>query len=349
MKNSLLNPKTPCNNLLYNILTIIICISSINNIFAQGGVAINTTGAAADPSSQLDINASDKGILIPRLTTAQKNAITNPANGLIIYLTDSVTGLYYYDVNKWKLVGNNASDNLGNHTATQSLNMNNFNILNVASPTNINDAVNVQNIQEGSLVYANSSGSNNNYIINLSPAPTTYTTGMVINFKASFNNTGAVTVNVNGLGNIPVKKNYNNDLAAGDIKTNQLVSIMYDGNNFQMLSQLGNTTNSVTYENFVPVTCVGPKTSVTWGDFYPTAAAAGYLLKNCVPRKISGQSSDWGWVYLGMASSGCGGGSYAGTFSPSPSDTWTTTIYSYGSNMYWFIIYNKTVDILCFK
>ncbi|WP_152558146.1 hypothetical protein [Altibacter lentus] len=50
-------------------------------------VGIGTT--APDPSSALDITATDKGILTPRMTTAQRNSIANPANGLMIYNTDS--------------------------------------------------------------------------------------------------------------------------------------------------------------------------------------------------------------------------------------------------------------------
>ena len=50
-------------------------------------VGIGTT--SPDASSALDVFATDKGVLIPRLTAAQRNAIPNPANGLIVYNTDS--------------------------------------------------------------------------------------------------------------------------------------------------------------------------------------------------------------------------------------------------------------------
>ena len=42
---------------------------------AQQSVAINTDGTIADNSALLDIKSNSKGILIPRLTTAQKTAI----------------------------------------------------------------------------------------------------------------------------------------------------------------------------------------------------------------------------------------------------------------------------------
>jgi len=63
-------------------------------VFGQG-VALNTTGATADTSAMLDVASTTKGLLPPRMTTAQKNVISGPATGLVIYQTDSVTGLYY--------------------------------------------------------------------------------------------------------------------------------------------------------------------------------------------------------------------------------------------------------------
>jgi len=331
------------------ILQTMLLIFISNVLFSQTGVSINNSGLPADLSAQLDISSADKGVLIPRLTTAQKNAITNPADGLIIYQTDSVTGIYYYDVNKWVLTGSNAGDNLGNHTASQSLDMNNNTVTNVASPVNLTDAANAGDIQAGSLIFATSTGSSNNYLISLSPSPSTYTTGMTVNFKAAFENTGAISVNVNGLGNIPVKKNFNIDIEAGDIKLNQVVSIMYDGTNFQMLSQLGKVSGGLTSEVFSPSTCVSPaKTSVTWGDFYPAAAASGYELKNCYARSYYG-SDPSGWITLGMSTSGCSGGSSAGNKYPTSSSTWSTVMHTNAQNMYWFAVYGRVAEIVCFK
>jgi hypothetical protein len=65
-------------------------------------VAINTNGAAANASAILDVSSTNKGLLLPRLTKAQKNAIATPAAGLLVYQTspDSV-GFHYYDGTKW--------------------------------------------------------------------------------------------------------------------------------------------------------------------------------------------------------------------------------------------------------
>ena len=60
-------------------------------------VAINTDGAAPDESAMLDINSTDndKGLLIPRMEQTQREAISNPATGLLVYQTNGTAGFYY--------------------------------------------------------------------------------------------------------------------------------------------------------------------------------------------------------------------------------------------------------------
>jgi trimeric autotransporter adhesin len=59
------------------------------------GVAINSSGAEPDPSAMLDISAADKGILIPRMTMAERNAISSPQTGLLVFQSDNTPGFYY--------------------------------------------------------------------------------------------------------------------------------------------------------------------------------------------------------------------------------------------------------------
>lgn len=92
--------------------------------------------------------------------------------------------------------------------------------------------------QKNAEKYAADAGANDTYAITLSPVPTSYATGMVVHFKANTANTGACTLNVNSLGAKTIKRDYNVDLDTGDILANQLVSVIYDGTNFQMISPL---------------------------------------------------------------------------------------------------------------
>ncbi len=57
-------------------------------LFAQN-IGINSTGALPDSSALLDMTSTSKGVLTPRMTTTQRNAITLPANGLLLYNTTS--------------------------------------------------------------------------------------------------------------------------------------------------------------------------------------------------------------------------------------------------------------------
>ena len=62
-------------------------------------VAINTNGATADASAMLDVSSSVKGMLVPRMTTAQKIAITTPATGLLVFDLDLNNFCYYNGAN----------------------------------------------------------------------------------------------------------------------------------------------------------------------------------------------------------------------------------------------------------
>ncbi len=64
-------------------------------VIAQNNVAINATGALPHSSAALDISADDKGILIPRMTAVQRIAIVSPADGLMVYDTDTMCVLVY--------------------------------------------------------------------------------------------------------------------------------------------------------------------------------------------------------------------------------------------------------------
>lgn len=89
------------------------------------GIAVNNDGTDPDLSAILDVKSTTKGLLLPRMTLAQRNAIASPAQGLIIYQTNGVTGYYFYD-SGWKSV----ADHLGNHIATQDIQLNNNSINN---------------------------------------------------------------------------------------------------------------------------------------------------------------------------------------------------------------------------
>lgn len=89
-----------------------------NTFPSSGSVGIGTT--SPNSSSLLDMTSTTKGMLTPRMTKAQRDAISSPATGLMIYQTDNTAGFYYYAgifSGGWKPVGG-AATNLGNLTTT---------------------------------------------------------------------------------------------------------------------------------------------------------------------------------------------------------------------------------------
>ena len=71
-------------------------------------VGINTDGSAPHSSAMLDVKSTSGGILIPRMTEAQRDAINSPATGLLVYQTTSPAGFYYFDGSSWELIGGSA-------------------------------------------------------------------------------------------------------------------------------------------------------------------------------------------------------------------------------------------------
>ena len=91
------------------IIIIIICSFCvfIQNTNAQN-VGINSDGSAPDGSAMLHIKSTSRGLLIPRMTQVQRDAIGTPATGLMIYQTNGTTGFYYYDGSSWTIIGGSA-------------------------------------------------------------------------------------------------------------------------------------------------------------------------------------------------------------------------------------------------
>src|SRR5690242_6284904 len=107
----------------------IMAVAQTSNLFAQnifpssGAAGIGTT--TPDASSLLEIKSTSKGILIPRMTQTQRNAITSPATGLLIYQTDKTPGFYYYSGTAWTAVSvKGPNKSLSNLTAPTAVNTN---------------------------------------------------------------------------------------------------------------------------------------------------------------------------------------------------------------------------------
>ena len=85
---------------IYAILTVGLLLGSASVFAQKDNVGIGTT--SPDASAVLDIQSSNKGLLIPRMSLEQRKSVNRPATGLMIYQTDEKAGFYFYNGDDWK-------------------------------------------------------------------------------------------------------------------------------------------------------------------------------------------------------------------------------------------------------
>ena len=67
--------------------------SQTNTFPSSGSAGIGTL--APNASSLLDVTSTSKGVLMPRMTKAQRDLIATPATGLMIFQTNQTPGFYW--------------------------------------------------------------------------------------------------------------------------------------------------------------------------------------------------------------------------------------------------------------
>jgi hypothetical protein len=91
----------PMKSFFHGLICLFLMLGTVPAI-AQIGIGTKTPA----PSAALEVTSStnNKGILIPRVTATQKDAIASPAQGLLVYQTTAPIGFYYYTGTSWKLM-----------------------------------------------------------------------------------------------------------------------------------------------------------------------------------------------------------------------------------------------------
>ncbi|KAF0198565.1 MAG: HepHag repeat-containing protein [Bacteroidetes bacterium] len=219
------------------ILLIITLISS--GLSAQ--VAVNTDGSLPDNSSMLDVKSTTQGLLVPRMTSAQRIAIVSPAEGLMVY--DLTTGSFWFikqsvwteladksnglwQVNGSNLFYNSGNVGIGDSDPAAALTVGNGDKFQVQASdgdvTFTDDEASI-NFPESAgtnspMIYMFSGGTNNQNRMILAHSPAYSNTGLRYNDLSDlfqFVSNGTVGVNVNPSGAIGINTNavsYNFDV-----------------------------------------------------------------------------------------------------------------------------------------
>jgi len=107
---------------------------------ANAQVGINADGSNPDASAILDVSSTDKGIIIPRMSSTTRENISNPANSLMVF--DSTTNsFWFYDQNQWSEI---RSDNqpITAEDLSEEVPMPDFSCSALVSTTNAGDNAN---------------------------------------------------------------------------------------------------------------------------------------------------------------------------------------------------------------
>ncbi len=114
---------------------------------AQTGVSISNTNADPHNSAMLDVQSTDKGVLIPRVAltgTTDATTIVSPAVSLMVYNTATVSdvtpGFYYYNGTAWTAIGGSSATPTLSSVLNEGNSAGDTKITNLADPTNAQDA-----------------------------------------------------------------------------------------------------------------------------------------------------------------------------------------------------------------
>lgn len=145
--------------------------------------------------------------------------------------------------------------------------------------------------------YAVATGTANEYIATLTPALSSYAEGVSLRLKINVENTGASTVNVNGLGAKSIKKSNGSAVSSGNLKLGSVYTFAYDGTSFILQGEGGEYGTAVagdvltgktigTENGIVSGTLVLNKLVATPGDSTFIASTAEVVISNAAFVKV---------------------------------------------------------------
>ncbi len=264
------------------IIFILLTFLFVKFTHAQVGIGTNSPSSSAI----LELSSTSKGFLPPRMSESEKNAISSPVAGLMIYQVNNSPGLYYYTGSAWTgpltvsdLTGYLKAD--GSVTATGDLNMGGQKITNVATPTSLTDAANKSYVDglSGGLTWKES-------VVNLvSSAPSTPATGSRYILTASWGGGSTNQIATYSGSTWSFSTPSNRDAVFATVPSNGYV---YNGTtwnqfnsstNYTFSTGLTNTSNTITLATAGVATANLADGSVTAAKLNSMSATSGQVLR----------------------------------------------------------------------
>ena len=146
----------------------------------------------------------------------------------------------------------------GQSTPTANIGLGTYKIVNLGAGTVASDAARLDQVQGGAATFITVTGTDT-LTGTVSPALSAYATGNQFSFLVANTNTGAVTINVDGIGSKAITRTGTTALVAGDMVAGQAVEIIYDGTRFQLVN--GNSFTNLKVSGTLGVTGVATFTA----------------------------------------------------------------------------------------
>jgi len=165
------------------------------------------------------------------------------------------------------------------------------------SPSDFDLTQAVKAVRCGRLNYMVDTGPVNQMVVTPLLPLTAYTEGFPVRVKVGNTNTGPVTLNVSGLGNVSIKKANGAAVASGDLIKGMVLDVVYDGVNFQIINFLGVSAGSTVnnyYSLALPYVADSSATAnVLVGLYTPpiTSLFAGLIIAIKVANAINGPTT----------------------------------------------------------
>jgi hypothetical protein len=146
--------------------------------------------------------------------------------------------------------------------------------------------------------YGITENSGNAYVTTLTPSPTAYVEGLRITIKINAANTGAASINVNGLGVKSLLKPNGNALISGSLKVNSVYSFVYNGTAF-ILQGEGGEYGTATANDVRSGKTIGTENGLVNGTLVPYgSSSAGNFSVNIPASSYHSQSVTPGFEFI---------------------------------------------------